>query len=87
MQGNDTQNATTKRIATHRAGPVFSLQEAEARGVSFVTAPECASIMSVDARTVRRAIAEGSIPATKVRGHYRIPVSWIRQQAAGEGAA
>jgi excisionase family DNA binding protein len=86
MRGNDGQGESASRIATHRRQAVTSLREAEARGLDFVSAPECATIMNVDARTIRRTIAEGSIPAARVGAQYRVPVAWLREQAAGESA-
>ena len=50
-------------------------------GRVFATVPEAAAILRYDVRTVRRAIAAGEIPATKVGSTYRIRVSWLRKQA------
>jgi excisionase family DNA binding protein len=51
-------------------------------GRSFATVAEAAGVLRVDARTVRRAITEGLIPATKTGREYRVPVEWLRDQAA-----
>lgn len=50
-------------------------------GRLFATVPEAAAILRYDVRTVRRGIAAGEIPATKVGSTYRIRVSWLRKQA------
>lgn len=50
-------------------------------GCLFATVPEAAAILRYDVRTVRRGIASGEIPATKVGATYRIRVSWLRKQA------
>lgn len=50
-------------------------------GRLFVTAAEAAVILRLDPRTVRRGVAEGEIPATRVGPSIRIPSSWLRAQA------
>ena len=47
----------------------------------FTGVAEAARILEVDERTVRRAIAAGEIPATKVGARHMIPVVWLREQA------
>lgn len=47
----------------------------------FVTVTECASVLEVDPRTVRRAIDRGEIPAVRVGTQYRVPVAWLRERA------
>ena len=59
---------------------------ADLDGCLFATVPEAAAILRYDVRTVRRAIANGEIPAVKAGATYRIPVGWLRAQAL-EGAA
>ena len=54
-------------------------------GCLFATVPEAAAILRYDVRTVRRAIADGDIPAVRAGVTYRIPVAWLRAQAL-EGA-
>lgn len=51
-------------------------------GRSFATVAEAAGVLRVDARTVRRAITEGLIPATKTGREYRVPVEWLRRELA-----
>jgi hypothetical protein len=53
----------------------------------FATTTEVSLIFGYDpeGRTVRRAIEAGEIPAARVGATYRVPVSWIRQQAGLEG--
>jgi excisionase family DNA binding protein len=80
---------TTRHLsfATHRAGSVKTLAETERRQLSFVSASEAAAILGVDPRTVRRAIAAGDIPATRVGAAIRVPVAWLKARAQAEGAA
>jgi excisionase family DNA binding protein len=56
---------------------------ADLKGRNFAFAYEVASILRMDVRTVRTAIINGDIPATKAGSTYRVPVAWLRQQAAG----
>ncbi len=51
-------------------------------GRDFATVGEVASIMRADPRTIRRRIADGTIPATKA-ADWRIPVAWLKRQAEG----
>lgn len=51
-------------------------------GRSFATVAEAAGVLRCDARTVRRMITEGEIPATKVGKSYRVPVEWLRREVA-----
>jgi len=64
-------------------GPL-TLDDLEGR--NFAYPHEVARILRTDVRTVRRAINDGQIPATKVGAAYRVPVAWLRQAAAGSGA-
>ncbi|MER7362660.1 MULTISPECIES: helix-turn-helix domain-containing protein [Nonomuraea] len=47
----------------------------------FATVPEVGRILRADERTIRKAIGEGQIPATKVGAIHRVPVAWLRGQA------
>jgi len=49
-------------------------------GRDFATVNETAAILRVDPRTIRSRITDGSIPATRA-GDWRIPVTWLLQQA------
>lgn len=49
-------------------------------GRDFATVAETAEILRCDPRTVRRRCSEGTIPATRA-GDWRIPASWLREQA------
>jgi excisionase family DNA binding protein len=49
-------------------------------GRDFATVSEVAEILRADPRTIRRRIRDGIIPATRA-GDYRVPVSWLREQA------
>lgn len=51
-------------------------------GRAFATTAEAAGCLRIDARTVRRAITEGLIPATRTGRSYRIPVEWLRRELA-----
>jgi hypothetical protein len=53
-------------------------------GRLFVSVPEAAVVLRSDPRSVRRAIAAGDIPATKVGPRKLVPVSWLRQAAGLE---
>jgi excisionase family DNA binding protein len=50
-------------------------------GRLFADVPQAAAILSRDERTVRKAAAEGEIPATKVGQKWLIPTAWLREQA------
>jgi excisionase family DNA binding protein len=51
------------------------------KGRHFAEVWEVARILEADPRTIRTACRAGEIPYTKVGSEYRIPVSWLRQQA------
>ncbi len=53
----------------------------------FLTVPQVADILRWDARTVRKLIHDGTIPATKADNQYRIPAQWVRERAALEGTS
>ena len=57
--------------------------EALLKGRLFLSVPEMSAIFGLDAegRTVRQAIKDGEIPATRVGLQWRIPVAWVREQA------
>ena len=60
------------------------LRESQAeipRGRLFATVPEFVKVSGYDARTVRKGIEAGEIPAIRVGATWRIPVAWIREQA------
>ena len=46
----------------------------------FFSVPETARLLGVDDRTVRRAIAAGTIPATQVGCLRKVPTEWLRRQ-------
>lgn len=46
----------------------------------FATPPEAAELFRVNQRTIRHGIEQGEIPATRLRGAWRIPTPWIRRQ-------
>jgi hypothetical protein len=47
----------------------------------FVSVPEAAAVLRSDPRSVRRAIAAGDIPATRVGPRQLVPTSWLRNAA------
>jgi excisionase family DNA binding protein len=51
------------------------------KGKLFATTTECAEVLRYDARTLRKAIEAGEIPAVRAGSTYRVPVSWIMEQA------
>jgi len=60
-------------------------------GRLFLSVPELSALFDVDpeGRSVRRAIEQGDIPATRVGPQYFIPTEWVRKQArlgGGEAA-
>jgi excisionase family DNA binding protein len=50
----------------------------------FFRVPEVAALTGMDARTVRRAIEAGEIPAQRYSGRVLIPGGWVREQAAAD---
>jgi excisionase family DNA binding protein len=52
----------------------------ELESLAFFSAPDAARILNCDERTIRRAAAAGTIPATKVGAKWLIPTVWLRQQ-------
>jgi excisionase family DNA binding protein len=53
----------------------------------FLTPIEVAALFDSDPRTIRRAVQEGKIPGFKVGVFWKIPTSWVRQQAGLEGSS
>jgi hypothetical protein len=53
-------------------------------GRLFVSVPEAAAVLRSDPRSVRRAIAAGDIPATRVGPRSLVPVEWLRKAAGLE---
>lgn len=51
-------------------------------GKLFATVTETAAVLRYDSRTVRKAIEKGDIPAVRYGATWRVPVAWIREQAA-----
>lgn len=49
-------------------------------GHDFATVDEVAAILRCDPRTVRRRIADGTIPAIRA-AQWSIPVRWLREVA------
>jgi excisionase family DNA binding protein len=52
------------------------------RGRLFASTTEAAALLGYDARTVRKAIEAGEIPAVRAGSTYRVPTEWLRKQAA-----
>ena len=52
-------------------------------GKLFTGVPETATVIDADQRTVRRALEAGEIPGVRIGQRWRIPVAWLREQAAG----
>lgn len=53
---------------------------ADLRGRNFVRPWEAAQLLRVDVRTLRRAVADGDVPATRIGRDLRIPVAWLAAQ-------
>jgi hypothetical protein len=47
---------------------------------TFIKTTEWVELTLTDARTVRRAIEAGQIPAVRICGAIRIPAEWARRQ-------
>jgi excisionase family DNA binding protein len=52
-------------------------------GRLFLSVPQLSALFGLDSqgRTVRRAIKQGEIPATRVGLQWHIPTEWVREQA------
>jgi excisionase family DNA binding protein len=46
----------------------------------FFSIPEAARLFGSDDRTVRKAVAAGAIPATRIGCKWFVPTSWLREQ-------
>ncbi len=64
-----------------------TLADLERQRLAFATLPEAACLLRVQPRTVRKGIAHGTIPATRVEGVWRVPLAWLRDQVYKEPAA
>ena len=53
-------------------------------GKLFASVPEAATVLRSDPRSVRRAIAAGDIPCTRVGPRALVPVRWLREVAGLE---
>jgi len=74
------------KVRAPGASPVSPQAVLEALAGQLMTGvPQTAMVLGYDQRTVRAAIELGEIPATRVRNTWRIPVSWLRQQARLDG--
>lgn len=60
-------SAPERRIALDNA-PFFGL-------------PDAAAFLGVDPRSLRKEVAEGNIPHTKIGPRVLIPTRWLREQA------
>jgi excisionase family DNA binding protein len=56
-------------------------------GRTFATVQEVAGIMRRDQRTITQAIRDDEIPATREGQQWRIPVAWLKAQAAAGASA
>lgn len=61
-----------------------ALTIADLDGRLFAEVPEVAQLMRSDARTIRRAIERGEIPAVRTGQRWRVPMSWLRKAAGLE---
>ncbi|MGH3220226.1 MAG: helix-turn-helix domain-containing protein [Streptosporangiaceae bacterium] len=55
-------------------------------GRLFATTTETAALLGYDPRTLRKGIEGGDIPAVRAGATFRVPVSWIREQARLEAS-
>jgi hypothetical protein len=56
-------------------------------GQPFASVPEAAAVLRSDARSVRRAIEAGAIPAVPVGPRKLVPVKWLREAAGLDATA
>ena len=56
-------------------------------GRLFASVPEVAEILGLDARTLRRGIADGQVPSVRVGARVLVPTAWLRQQAGQDSAS
>ena len=61
--------------------PTAEAALARLEGRLFASVTEVGAVLHYDHRTVRAACAAGQIPATRVGSTWRIPVSWLKEQA------
>jgi excisionase family DNA binding protein len=61
--------------------PVITISDLIQSGHDFTDVPVVAGILQCDRRTVRRRIADGTIPAVRIGAEYRVPVRWLVEQA------
>ncbi len=54
-------------------------------GKLFATTTEAALIIRCDARTLRKAILSGEVPAVQAGNTFRIPVAWLHKQVRAGG--
>ena len=57
---------------------------ADLEGKLFASVPEVAVVLRSDVRSVRRSIADGTIPAQSVGPRKLVPVTWLRRAACLE---
>lgn len=63
---------------------VTSTERDELLSRLFLSPADAARLLGVDARTVRRAVGNGDIPATRIGTKILVRASWIREQAGIE---
>jgi excisionase family DNA binding protein len=71
-------------VTGHGPGSRVTITLEDLADRDFAVVPEVSVILRVDPRTIRRHIANGTIPATRVGAEWRVPVRWLRE-AAGAG--
>jgi excisionase family DNA binding protein len=54
---------------------------------AFFSIPEAARLLGADDRTVRKAVAAGSIPATRLGCKWFVPTTWLKVQVEPPCAA
>jgi hypothetical protein len=69
-----------QRHASKQAREVLT----DLEGKLFASVPEAAAVLRSDPRSVRRSIAAGDIPATRVGPRSLVPVKWLREAAGLE---
>ncbi len=75
---------TTQQVVAARGEAAARDVLAKLAGQLFATVPEAATVLRSDVRSVRRAIAAGTIPAQPVGPRKLVPVAWLRKAAGLE---
>ena len=73
------------RVSGELSGVVVSSSEGTASGPSQLTPAEAGRVLDVSPSTIRRWIADGSVPALRIGGRYRIEECALRRMIVRTG--